>query len=291
MKTNYTKNIMSSLIFFLGLISYSQDIHFTLANAQNTNDGSNDYYEVDVMLQTINATGTFKLGSGQLYFTYSTTAFGENVFAATSFTVTHPNPDYLAGQFIDAAATDIYGPFTTNDNTASRVSWAFSQSFSSATFAADNVTATATKLCHLKFKYIDINQTPMVLLEEGGIYDDQFYTSCGSATGTAFTAADCGANPGTQIVNDTFASAGATLSTANYALIKELTVYPNPATHTIYINSGAKLTKVELYNNIGQQVLSTPETLEVKINHLEKGLYLLKLYSENATTTKKVIIE
>jgi len=275
----------------MGFISYSQDIHFTFENAQNTNDGSNDYYEVDVMIQTINSTGTFKLGSGQLYFTYSTAAFGNNVFANTSFAVTYPNPDYIAGQNVDAAAAPLYGPFTTNDNTNSRVSWAFSQAFSSSTIAADNVTATPMKLCHLKFKYLDVNQDPMVLFEEGGTYDDQFYTACGPVAGGPFTTADCGTEPGIQLLNDTFDSGGATLSVETMELLKGLKVYPNPASETIYITSGIPIEKIELYDMVGKRVLESKETSEVKVNHLEHGLYLLKLYSENASTTKKVIIE
>jgi hypothetical protein len=130
-----------------GLASYAQDIHFTFANAQNTNSDGNDYYEVDVMMQTINTTGSFKLGSGQLYFTYNTAAFGTNVNASSSFEVTQED-SYTCGQGIDLVASiKIYGGFTTNDNTTSRVSWAFSQTFSSSTFAADNINEEAKKLC------------------------------------------------------------------------------------------------------------------------------------------------
>ena len=113
MKHNYiktTKRAVTFVVLLLGLVTYSQDIHFTFENAQNTNDGVDDFYDVDVMIQTINTTGTFKLGSGQLYFNYSTAAFGTNVFGSGGFYVPHPNPDYIAGQYIDAAAADIYGP-------------------------------------------------------------------------------------------------------------------------------------------------------------------------------------
>lgn len=291
MKKNYTKMILSALICFMGFISYSQDIHFTFANTQNTNDGVDDFYEVDVMIQTINSTGTFKLGSGQLYFTYSTAAFGNNVSASGGISVTHPD-GYICGQAIDLlAAIKIYSNPTVNDNTASRVSWAFSQIYSLSTFAADNVTATPTKLCHLKFKYVDVNENPLVLFEEGGTYLDQFYTACGPAAGGAADTADCGAEPGTQLLNDTFDSGGATLSNEAFELFKGLRVYPNPASETIYITSGIPIEKIELYDIVGKQVLESKNTSEINVNHLEYGLYLLKLYSEKAITTKKIIIE
>ena len=74
MKNNYLTYVKSftTLAFILiGLISFSQNIQFTFANAQNTNDGANDYYEVDVMIQTIDGQSDFKLGSGQIYFNYN----------------------------------------------------------------------------------------------------------------------------------------------------------------------------------------------------------------------------
>ena len=294
MKQHYfkTKNLlMTFMALILSVSLYAQDIHFTFANAQNTNDGVDDFYEVDVMIQTINSTPDFKLGSGQLYFTYNTTAFGENVFASGGIEVTQPD-GYICGQGIDLlAAIKIYSGFTTNDNTTSRVSWAFSQNYSSSTFAADNVTDTAAMLCHIKVKYTDVNQDPMFMFEEGPTYLDQFYTACGPVAGGPTDTADCGAEPGTQLVNDTFDSVGATLSAETIELLKGLSVYPNPVKDIIYITSNVSINRIEMYDMIGKLVLASEQTSEVKVNHLQKGLYLLKLYSENASTTKKVIIE
>lgn len=296
MKQNY-RNTNSALVtllaLFIGLLSYSQDIHFTFENAQNTNDGSNDFYEVDVMIQTINSTGTFKLGSGQLYFTYSTSAFGNNVFANGSFTVSQPNPDYICGQYIDAAAASLYGVFTVNDNTASRVSWAFSQVFSSSTFAADNVTATATKLCHLKVKYLDVNQDPMFLFEDGGTYDDQFYTACGSAASGLFDPADCGAFAGTQLVNDTFDSGGATLSNKGFELLTGITIYPNPTKDILYIKGDvSKIKSMEVYSILGERVMQINENFnEINLANLQSAMYFLRLNTDAAFATYRIVKE
>ena len=113
------------------------------------------------------------------------------------------------------------------------------------------------------------------------------WTSRGDATATA----DCGAEPGTQLVNDTFDSVGATLSNEGFELLTGLKVYPNPASETIYITSGVTIEKIEVYDIVGKRVLESKNTSAVKVNHLDHGLYLLKLHSENASTTKKVIIE
>ena len=76
------------------------------------------------MIQTINSTGSFKLGSGQLYFNYNTDAFGTNIMENSRVEFSYPEDSgYLCAQGIDAVAgAKIYGSFTINDNTTSRVS-------------------------------------------------------------------------------------------------------------------------------------------------------------------------
>ena len=55
------------LILTTNILS-AQDVTFTFSNAQNTNDGMDDFYEVDVLIES--AAG-FKLGAGLLYFNYN----------------------------------------------------------------------------------------------------------------------------------------------------------------------------------------------------------------------------
>jgi len=295
MKHNYiktTKRAVTFVVLLVGLVTYSQDIRFTFENAINTNDGMYDFYEVDVMMQTINTTGDFKLGSGQLYFNYSTAAFGMNVFGSGGFEVTFPQAEgYICGQHVDAVAAGIYGPFTTNDNTSSKVSWAFSQFYSSATFAADNITDTPTKFCHLKFKYIDVGEAPMVLFEEGSAFGDQFFTACGPATGGILEPANCGGFPGSQLMNDTFDSSGATLSNSDFKLLTGLSVYPNPTNGILYINGDiSKLKNVNIYSITGQHVMEVKDNFrEIDITKLSPALYFVKLNTEQGTGTIKII--
>jgi hypothetical protein len=294
MKKNYTENLKKigvALVLLAGQATYSQDINFTFANAMKTNVGVDNYYEVDVMIQTINSTDSFKLGSGQLYFDYNTAAFGVNVKANASFTVTQPNPAYICGQYIDAFAANIYGSFTTNDNTTSRVSWAFSQAFSSSTFTSSNVTATPTKLCHLKFKYIDVNQVPSVAFYSDGIFSDQFFTACGPIAGGPFATADCGFNPGSKILNDTFDSSGVTLSNKENELFVGFSVYPNPTNDKIYINGDVtKLLNVEIYSLTGQRIMDVNENFrEINIAKLTSAIYFVKLKTQEKTETIRIV--
>jgi hypothetical protein len=272
---------------------YSQDIHFTFANSTITNDGSNDFFETDVMIQTINATGSFKLGSGQLYFTYNTLAFDDDVYSNSRFEVTTPNvAGYIGGQFIEAADATIYKEFTVNDNTSFRVSWSFSQAFAASTFA-DNVTATPTKLCHIKFKFTDVNQDPMVAFETGDSYLDQFTSACGPDTGGSFDSENCAANPGIQLVNDTFDNGGATLSTFDNELTKGILVYPIPTRELLYVDI-AKKSDYLLIDMFGKTIIKgdlEPGENEIKLRNYEAGVYFLRITNDSGLVTKKIVIE
>lgn len=297
MKLNYriTQKSFIALIVLLCFMSTvsSQDIHFTFANSTITNDGSNDFFEADVMIQTINSTGSFKLGSGQLYFTYNTLAFDDNANSNSRFEVTTPNVEgYIGGQYIIAAEASIYKDFTVNDNASFRVSWSFSQAFAAATFT-ENVTATPTRLCHIKFKYTDVNQDPMVAFETGDAYLDQFTTACGPDSGGSFESENCAANPGTQLFNDTFDNGGATLSITDKELIKGLSIYPIPTRDLLYVDV-AKKSDYLLIDMFGKAIirgdLEQGEN-EIKLRNYEAGVYFIKITNESNVITKKIVIE
>ena len=51
------------------------------------------------------------------------------------------------------------------------------------------------------------------------------------------------------------------------------------------------LKKVEIFDLLGKEVLNTTVTNEIKITHLPTGMYLVKVYAEKGTITKKIVIE
>ena len=280
------------LLFFMSAV-YSQDIHFTFANSKITNDGSNDFYETDVMIQTINATGSFKLGSGQLYFTYNTLAFDDDAYSNSRFEVTTPNAEgYISGQYIDAAEATIYKEFTLNDNSSFRVSWSFSQAFASATFT-ENVTATPSKLCHIKFKFTDVNQDPMVAFETADSYLDQFTTACGPDTGGPFDSENCAASPGIQLFNDTFDNTGATLSTFDKELTKGILVYPIPTQELLYVSIAQKsgYLVIDMFGKTIMKGDLEPGENEIQMRNYEAGVYFLRITNDSGYVTKKIVIE
>ena len=69
-------------------------------------------------------------------------------------------------------------------------------------------------------------------------------------------------------------------------------VYPNPATNSVSITSPYSMVQVELFSETGKllnraKVDGTDISLD--ISHLEAGSYMLKIYTNNGTTVKKMI--
>jgi len=295
MRTNYLNTMRTAMItgmLFIGAMVQGQDIHFTFANGQNTSDGVNEYFEIDVMVQTINDTGDLKLGSGQLYFNYNRDAFGEDVAESGGLEVSYANEGgYLCGQMLDGGAMDVYGAFIKNDNTLSRVSWNFSQIFSESTFDASNVTSEPRKLVHLKLRYTNVHEDPMLRFEDGQMYDDQFFTACGSSERGNFDPVDCIGFPGIQLVNDTFDSSGARLSAPEILTDLGISAYPNPTFGMIYLKGDImSLTQVEILTLTGQRVMVIRNNLEsIDLTALEGAVYYMKLISLERTSMVKII--
>lgn len=85
-----------------------------------------------------------------------------------------------------------------------------------------------------------------------------------------------------------------TLGTSNPVIVKDdISIYPNPAQDVINIklgNNASKL-KVTIYNTAGQLVLTSENKTSIDISGLLKGVYLLKVDQENATTIIKKVIK
>lgn len=67
-------------------------------------------------------------------------------------------------------------------------------------------------------------------------------------------------------------------------------IAPNPTTDILFISKSNPSTKIEVMNMNGQLVISKKENLEhIKVNHLQSGMYFIKVYSEKGSSTKKFI--
>jgi len=269
----------------------AQNIEFTFANTAMTNDGVDDFYETDVMIATIDGLADFKLGSGLLYINYSTAAFGSNISGSGAALVTYPNPNYILG---DSNVFGYYTGFLPADNSASRFAFSFQQFLSSGGMV-DNVTSTPKKLFHLKIKFMDSGMDPMVAFEDNetqppGVNDcrDQFYTACGPSGSLA--GANCGSEPGTQFQDAIFTSTGAVLSVEN-KLLTGLSIYPNPTKGMLYLKGDiSQLKAINIYSFTGQHVMEVKSNFEaIDLRKLQSAIYFVKLDSEEASATLKIV--
>ena len=70
-----------------------------------------------------------------------------------------------------------------------------------------------------------------------------------------------------------------------------IVIYPNPTSEVINIKSQESISLIQLFDAIGKIVLTTKESSKIKVNHLQSGLYFLKITSEKGKLTKRVIID
>lgn len=72
---------------------------------------------------------------------------------------------------------------------------------------------------------------------------------------------------------------------------KEAKIYPNPAKGTLHVE-GKDILQVELFNIVGQKVLSINEGFEaIQLDQLPIGIYFVRLQSKQGEKTVKLIIE
>jgi hypothetical protein len=75
--------------------------------------------------------------------------------------------------------------------------------------------------------------------------------------------------------------------------LNNLNVFPNPASHSLYLSAAQNIVRSELYNMTGQQVFVSDEhgkSLTVDVAGLPNGIYLLKVIFDNETAVQKVVI-
>jgi hypothetical protein len=84
---------------------------------------------------------------------------------------------------------------------------------------------------------------------------------------------------------DTLSIEGQVLEDASVA------VYPNPASDVMHVSTSLEVKELVLFDILGKRVLSLENTKNLKVNHLNAGVYLLKIVTAKGSLTKKVVIK
>ena len=69
----------------------------------------------------------------------------------------------------------------------------------------------------------------------------------------------------------------------------DISIYPNPTSDTVNIDSSSSQLKVVVFDILGKQVLNKPNTNSVDVSSLSKGAYFIKVSDGINTSTKKFI--
>ena len=69
-----------------------------------------------------------------------------------------------------------------------------------------------------------------------------------------------------------------------------LKIYPNPFQDVIHIKSKEEIAKIELYNLIGQKIISMNNRNSISTNQLQSGVYLIHITdSKGNALVEKVV--
>ena len=77
------------------------------------------------------------------------------------------------------------------------------------------------------------------------------------------------------------------LSTEEF-LQKDVTLFPNPVTNELRIESLKNIDSIEIYNTLGKKILST-KNLKIDFSKFSNGIYLVKLICDKNTLVKRII--
>jgi aminopeptidase N len=84
-----------------------------------------------------------------------------------------------------------------------------------------------------------------------------------------------------------------TLGAETFELNKAISVYPNPAKNSIFIQKPSTLLidSVTIKNNLGQIVLNNASSDEIDLTHLNAGIYFVSIKTDGGIFNKKIIKE
>jgi hypothetical protein len=79
-----------------------------------------------------------------------------------------------------------------------------------------------------------------------------------------------------------------------FELNDKISIFPNPTSKNINIELENETFKVELLNQIGQVVYTSKEAsnkTNIDLSNFSKGLYFLKISTENKVYNKKIVLK
>lgn len=92
------------------------------------------------------------------------------------------------------------------------------------------------------------------------------------------------------VVDNIQISNGATQGTDDEAKKTKVKLYPNPTSDVLNVEIAEKITSIEVYNMVGQLVKSSGNgSKSLNVASLKKGIYVVKVVTDNYTHTEKMM--
>jgi hypothetical protein len=122
------------------------------------------------------------------------------------------------------------------------------------------------------------------IVEEGGIFDAYVDGSCYPGNGTFKTASE-----EDEAVEEIISDNGTDV-------LNKITVYPNPSNGQFTLTAAKGIDEIVIYNSLGQEVKGIIDSknksmVEVNLTNKVKGVYFLRIRSDNECMDKKIVIE
>jgi hypothetical protein len=89
---------------------------------------------------------------------------------------------------------------------------------------------------------------------------------------------------------DLFNYPGCTMSVEDFAQNK-VKVFPNPFQEVLQIESSVSFKTMALYDLLGKQIISQTFAKELNTSNLARGMYLLRLYTEDGEVVVKKVVK
>lgn len=68
-----------------------------------------------------------------------------------------------------------------------------------------------------------------------------------------------------------------------------MTVSPNPTFGKVMITSKSRIEKIEVYNMLGNEIISSTNSNSIDLSLYQSGIYLLRIYAGDSVLTQKLI--
>jgi len=124
-------------------------------------------------------------------------------------------------------------------------------------------------------------------INASGENDDSYLKSTACMIDVPTTATAIGFADNQYVMN----VVGNLLSVEEFSLENSISIYPNPTADVINLEVSNAITikSMELYNIVGKQVIKTNNASALDLSNIEAGVYMLRIFTDSGSITKKVI--